>query len=93
MLLVFDLIAAMRMYEEGFVACEDIDAGLQLGGGHPLGPLTPSDFIGLDDLYSVCNWLNEELGRAEYAPSPLSKPMVASGRLGRMAGRGFYEYD
>jgi 3-hydroxybutyryl-CoA dehydrogenase len=93
MLLVPYLMAAVRMYEEGFASREDIDAGMKLGCGHPMGPLTLCDFIGLDVLYSVCNSLYEEFKRDEYAPPPLMKRMVASGRLGRKSGRGFYEYE
>jgi 3-hydroxybutyryl-CoA dehydrogenase len=58
-----------------------------------MGPLTLCDFIGLDVLYAVCNSLYEEFKRDEYAPPPLMKRMVASGRLGRKTGRGFYEYS
>jgi len=92
MLLVPYLMAAVRMYEDGFATREDIDDGMKLGAGHPMGPLQLCDFIGLDVLYAVCNSLYEEFKRAEYAPPPLMKRMVASGHLGRKAGRGFYEY-
>jgi 3-hydroxybutyryl-CoA dehydrogenase len=92
MLLVPYLMAAVRMYEEGFATREDIDNGMKLGCGHPMGPLTLCDFIGLDVLYAVCDSLYEEFKRDEYAPPPLMKRMVASGRLGRKSGRGFYEY-
>lgn len=92
MLLVPYLMAAVRMYEEGFATAADIDEGMKLGCGHPMGPLTLSDFIGLDVLYSVCDSLYEEFKRDEYAPPPLLKRMVASGRIGRKAGRGFYDY-
>jgi 3-hydroxybutyryl-CoA dehydrogenase len=92
MLLVPYLMAAVRMYEDGFATREDIDAGMKLGCGHPMGPLTLCDFIGLDVLYAVCDSLYEEFKRDEYAPPPLMKRMVASGRLGRKSGRGFYEY-
>ena len=93
MLLVPYLMAAMRMYEEGFASAEDIDEGMRLGCGHPMGPLALSDMIGLDVLYSVCDSIYEEFKRTEYAPPPLLKRMVASGRNGRKAGRGFYEYE
>jgi 3-hydroxybutyryl-CoA dehydrogenase len=93
MLLVPYLMAAVRMYEEGFASRDDIDAGMRLGAGHPMGPLALCDFIGLDVLYAVCDSLYEEFKRDEYAPPPLMKRMVASGRLGRKSGRGFYEYD
>ena len=92
MLLVPYLMAAVRMYEEEFATREDIDAGMKLGCGHPMGPLTLCDFIGLDVLYAVCDSLYEEFKQPEYAPPPLLKRMVASGRLGRKAGRGFYDY-
>jgi 3-hydroxybutyryl-CoA dehydrogenase len=92
MLLVPYLMAAVRMYEDGFASREDIDEGMKLGAGHPMGPLQLCDFIGLDVLYAVCDSLYEEFKRAEYAPPPLMKRMVASGHLGRKTGRGFYEY-
>ena len=92
MLLVPYLMAAVRMYEDGFASREDIDNGMKLGCGHPMGPLTLCDFIGLDVLYAVCDSLYEEFKRDEYAPPPLIKRMVASGRLGRKSGRGFYDY-
>jgi 3-hydroxybutyryl-CoA dehydrogenase len=92
MLLVPYLMAAVRMYEDDFASREDIDAGMKLGCGHPMGPLALCDFIGLDVLYAVCDSLYEEFKRDEYAPPPLMKRMVASGRLGRKSGRGFYEY-
>ena len=91
-LLVPYLMAAVRMYEDGFASREDIDDGMKLGAGHPMGPLTLCDFIGLDVLYSVCDSLYEEFKRDEYAPPPLMKRMVVSGHLGRKTGRGFYEY-
>jgi 3-hydroxybutyryl-CoA dehydrogenase len=91
-LLVPYLMAAVRMYEEGFASREDIDEGMKLGCGHPMGPLQLCDFIGLDVLYSVCDSLYEEFKRDEYAPPPLMKRMVVSGHLGRKTGRGFYEY-
>jgi 3-hydroxybutyryl-CoA dehydrogenase len=92
MLLVPYLMSAIRMYEDGFASREDIDEGMKLGAGHPMGPLQLCDFIGLDVLYAVCDSLYEEFKRAEYAPPPLMKRMVASGHLGRKTGRGFYEY-
>ncbi|WCB93503.1 3-hydroxybutyryl-CoA dehydrogenase [Baekduia alba] len=92
MLLVPYLMAAVRMYEDGFASREDIDQGMKLGAGHPMGPLTLCDFIGLDVLYAVCDSLYEEFKRPEYAPPPLLKRMVVSGHHGRKTGRGFYEY-
>ena len=86
------LMGAVRMYEEGFASREDIDAGMKLGAGHPMGPLELCDFIGLDVLLAVCESIFDEFKRAEYAPPPLMKRMIAAGRLGRKSGRGFYEY-
>jgi 3-hydroxybutyryl-CoA dehydrogenase len=93
MLLVPYLMAAVRMYEDGFANREDIDQGMVLGCGHPMGPLTLCDFIGLDVLYAVCDSLYEEFKRPEYAPPPLLKRMVVSGHHGRKAGKGFYDYS
>jgi 3-hydroxybutyryl-CoA dehydrogenase len=93
MLLVPYLMAAVRMYEEGFAAAEDIDAGMELGCGHPMGPLRLTDFIGLDVIDAVGDSLYDEFKRADYASPPLLKRMVAAGRLGRKSGRGFYDYS
>jgi 3-hydroxybutyryl-CoA dehydrogenase len=92
-LLIPYLMAAVRMYEEGFASREDIDQGMKLGAGHPMGPLALCDFIGLDVLHAVCNSLFEEFKRAEYAPPPLMRRMIAAGRLGKKSGRGFYDYS
>lgn len=93
MLLIPYLMAAIRMLEEGFASREDIDVGMQLGCGHPMGPLTLCDMIGLDVLYAVGTSLFDEFKRDEYAPPPLLKRMLAANRLGRKSGRGFYEYE
>jgi 3-hydroxybutyryl-CoA dehydrogenase len=93
MLLIPYLMAAVRMYEDGFASREDIDQGMKLGAGHPMGPLELCDFIGLDVLYAVCDSLYEEFKRPEYAPPPLMKRMVVSGHHGRKTGRGFYDYE
>src|SRR6202020_2688369 len=77
MLLVPYLMAAVRMFEEGFASAEDIDEGMQLGCGHPMGPRTLADFIGLDVLYAIGVSLYDEFKRDEYAPPPLLKRMVA----------------
>jgi 3-hydroxybutyryl-CoA dehydrogenase len=92
LLLVPYLMSAVRMFEEGFASCEDIDSGMRLGCGHPMGPLTLSDFIGLDVLCSIGDSLYDEFRRPEYSPPPLLRRMVAAGRLGRKSGQGFYQY-
>ncbi len=92
MLLVPYLMAAVRMYEEGFASREDIDDGMRLGCGHPMGPLTLCDFIGLDVLQAVCDSLYDEFKQPQYAAPPLLKRMVVAGHHGRKTGSGFYEY-
>jgi 3-hydroxybutyryl-CoA dehydrogenase len=92
-LLVPYLVAAVRMYEEGFATAEAIDDGIRLGCGHPMGPLALCDLIGLDVLYAICNSLYDEFKQPEYSAPALLKRMVASGRLGRKSGRGFYHYE
>jgi 3-hydroxybutyryl-CoA dehydrogenase len=92
MLLVPYLMAGVRMYEEGFASREDIDTGMKLGCGHPMGPLTLCDFVGLDVLQAVCDSLYDEFKRPEYAAPPLLRRMVVSGHHGRKSGRGFYDY-
>ncbi len=92
-LLVPYLMAAVRMYEEGFASAEDIDTGMRLGCGHPMGPLTLCDFIGLDVLQAVCDSLYEEFKRPEYAAPAILRRMVVSGHHGRKSGRGFYDYS
>ncbi len=91
-LLVPYLNAAIRMLEEGFASREDIDTGMKLGCGYPMGPLTLADFIGLDVHLAVCDSMYDEFKRSDYEAPPLLKRMVAAGRLGRKSGRGFYEY-
>ncbi len=91
-LLVPYLMAAIRMYQDGFASREDIDEAMKQGCGHPMGPLTLADFIGLDVLYAIGDSLYEEFKQPEYAPPPLLKRMVVSGAHGRKTGRGFYDY-
>ena len=92
LLLVPYLMAAVRMLDEGFASAEDIDAGMTLGAGHPMGPLTLCDFIGLDVLQAVCDSLYDEFKRPDFAAPPLLKRLVEAGHHGRKSGRGFYDY-
>ena len=92
LLLIPYLTHAARLYESGFATREDIDEGMRLGCGHPMGPLELLDYIGLDTAVFVCESLYEEYANADYAPPPLLRRMVAAGYLGRKSGRGFYEY-
>jgi 3-hydroxybutyryl-CoA dehydrogenase len=91
-LLVPYLMSAIRMFQDGFASREDIDEAMKRGCGHPMGPLTLADFIGLDVLYAIGESLCEEFKSAEYAPPPVLKRMVVSGAHGRKSGRGFYDY-
>jgi 3-hydroxybutyryl-CoA dehydrogenase len=92
-LLVPYLNAAAHMLDEGFATREDIDTAIKLGLGHPMGPLTLADFIGLDTAVHVANVLYDEFKDPLYAAPTILKRMVAAGWLGRKSGRGFYEYD
>jgi 3-hydroxybutyryl-CoA dehydrogenase len=92
-LLVPYLNAAARMFEEGFASREDIDAAIQLGLGHPMGPLTLLDLIGLDTAVNVSDSLYDEFKDPLYAAPTLLKRMVAAGFLGRKSGKGFYDYS
>jgi len=91
-LLVPYLLDAIRAYENGLGTLEDIDQGMKLGCGYPMGPFTLLDFVGLDTTYYIANIMFEEFREPAYAPPPLLKRMVLAGRLGRKAGRGFYTY-
>jgi 3-hydroxybutyryl-CoA dehydrogenase len=91
-LLVPYLLDAVRLLESGTSTREDIDNGMKLGCGYPMGPLTLLDLVGLDTTYFIANIMFEEFRQPQYAPPPLLKRMVLAGRLGRKSGRGFYEY-
>jgi 3-hydroxybutyryl-CoA dehydrogenase len=91
-LLVPYLLDAVRAYENGLGTLEDIDKGMMLGCGYPMGPFTLLDFVGLDTTYYIANIMFEEFREPAYAPPPLLKRMVMAGRLGKKSGRGFYSY-
>jgi 3-hydroxybutyryl-CoA dehydrogenase len=91
-LLVPYLLDAIRSYENGLGTVEDIDKGMKLGTGYPMGPFTLLDFVGLDTTYYIANIMFEEYREPAYAPPPLLKRMVLAGRLGKKSGRGFYTY-
>jgi 3-hydroxybutyryl-CoA dehydrogenase len=91
-LLVPYLLDAVRALEEGVGSREDIDKGMELGCGHPMGPLKLLDFVGLDTTYAIAEIMFAEYREKRFAPPPLLKRMVLAGRYGRKSGRGFYEY-
>jgi len=92
-LLVPYLLDAVRALEEGVASIEDIDNSMKLGCGHPMGPLTLLDFVGLDTTYYIANIIFDEFKERRFAPPPLLKRMVLAGWNGRKAGRGFYDYS
>jgi 3-hydroxybutyryl-CoA dehydrogenase len=91
-LLVPYLLDAIRALEEGVGSIEDIDNSMKLGCGHPMGPLTLLDFVGLDTTYYISQIMFEEFKERRFAAPPLLKRMVLAGWNGRKAGRGFYDY-
>jgi 3-hydroxybutyryl-CoA dehydrogenase len=92
-LLVPYLLDAVRALEEGVASIPDIDQAMKLGCGHPMGPLTLLDFVGLDTTYYIANIMFEEFKERRFSPPPLLKRMVMAGWNGRKVGRGFYDYS
>ena len=93
-LLLFPYLnSSVRMFEAGYASREDIDAAMQFGCGHPMGPLALLDLIGLDSGYEICEALYRQWRESSDAPAPLLKQYVVAGYLGRKTGRGFYRYE
>ncbi len=92
-LLVPYLLSAIRMYEAGYASAEDIDRGMVLGCGHPMGPLALSDLIGLDTLKAIGESMYDEFKEPLYSPPPLLDRMVDAGLLGKKTQQGFYGYE
>lgn len=93
LLLIPYLLDAIRAVERNVASVRDIDTGMTLGTGHPMGPLTLSDFVGLDTLLNVANVMFAEYAETRYAAPPLLRRMVLAGMLGKKSGRGFYDYS
>jgi 3-hydroxybutyryl-CoA dehydrogenase len=91
-LLVPYLLSAIRMYEAGYASAADIDKGMVLGCGHPMGPLALADLIGLDTIRAIGISMYEEFKEPLYSPPPLLDRMVDAGLLGKKSGHGFYAY-
>ncbi len=91
-LLVPYLLSAIRMYEAGYASAADIDKGMVLGCGHPMGPLALSDLIGLDTVRAIGVSMYQEFKEPLYSPPPLLDRMVDAGLLGKKSGQGFYGY-
>jgi 3-hydroxybutyryl-CoA dehydrogenase len=93
LLLIPYMVDAIRALESNVATIEDIDKGMQLGAGHPMGPFTLLDFVGLDTVYKIAEIMFAEYRDSRYAPPPLLKRMVLAGMLGRKSGKGFYDYS
>ncbi len=91
-LLIPYLLYAIRVYESGLASKEDIDKGMRLGCGYPMGPLELLDFVGLDTTYFIAQIMFDEFKDPLMAAPPLLKRMVLAGRFGRKSGKGFYDY-
>jgi 3-hydroxybutyryl-CoA dehydrogenase len=93
LLLVPYMLDAIRALEANVATVEDIDKGMQLGAGHPMGPFTLLDFVGLDTVQKISEIMFAEYREKRYAPPPLLNRMVMAGMFGRKSGRGFYDYS
>jgi 3-hydroxybutyryl-CoA dehydrogenase len=92
-LLVPYMLDAMRAYEEGVGTVDEIDEAMKAGAGHPMGPLTLADFVGLDTLGSICDVLFDEFRERRFAQPPTLRKMLAAGWYGKKSGKGFYDYS
>jgi 3-hydroxybutyryl-CoA dehydrogenase len=92
-LLVPYMLDAMRAYEEGVGSVDEIDEAMKAGAGHPMGPLTLADFVGLDTLGSICDVLFDEFRERRFAQPPTLRKMLSAGWYGRKSGMGFYDYS
>ena len=92
LLLVPYLLDAIRALETGVGTVEDIDKGMVLGTGHPMGPFTLLDFVGIDTTYRIAQIMFDEYREKRYAPPPLLKRMMLAGLYGKKSGKGFYDY-
>ncbi|HEX9219730.1 MAG TPA: 3-hydroxybutyryl-CoA dehydrogenase [Gemmatimonadaceae bacterium] len=93
LLLIPYMLDAINALESNVASVEDIDKGMQLGAGHPMGPFTLLDFVGLDTVYKISEIMFAEYREPRYAPPPLLKRMVLAGMLGKKSGQGFYDYS
>lgn len=93
LLLVPYMLDAIRQLERGVASIEDIDTGMVLGCGYPMGPFTLCDFVGIDTLHKISEIMFDEYREERYAPPPLLKRIVAMGRYGRKSGQGFYDWS
>ena len=92
-LLVPYMLDAIRAHEQGVGSIEDIDRGMMAGASHPMGPLTLSDFVGLDTLASIAAVMHDAYGEDRFAAPETLTRLVDAGHYGRKSGRGFYDYS
>ena len=92
-LLVPYMMDAIRAYEEGVGSVSEIDEAMKAGAGHPMGPLTLADFVGLDTLGSICDVLWDEFRERRFAQPPTLRKMLGAGWYGKKSGMGFYDYS
>lgn len=93
LLLVPYMLDAINALQANVASIEDIDKGMQLGAGHPMGPFVLLDFVGLDTVYKIAEIMFDEYREKRYAPPPLLKRMVLAGMYGKKSGKGFYDYS
>jgi 3-hydroxybutyryl-CoA dehydrogenase len=91
-LLIPYMLSAVRMYENGLATKEDIDTGMKLGCGYPMGPFQLLDYVGLDTTLYAAEAIYKEYPDPAYAPPTLLRRMVQAGRMGMKSGKGFFEY-
>lgn len=84
-------LEAMRMVESGVASAEDIDKAMELGYGHPMGPLKLTDLVGLDVRLAIAEHLHKEVGE-QFRPPALLRRLVRAGKLGKKTGEGFYRW-
>jgi 3-hydroxybutyryl-CoA dehydrogenase len=92
-LLVPYMLDAMRAYEEGVGSVAEIDDAMKAGAGHPMGPLTLADFVGLDTIGSICDVMYQEFAERRFAQPPTLRKMLSAGWYGKKSGMGFYDYS
>jgi 3-hydroxybutyryl-CoA dehydrogenase len=92
-LLVPYMLDAIRAYEEGVGSISEIDEAMRAGAGHPMGPLTLADFVGLDTMGAICEVMFDEFRERRFAKPPTLRKMLSAGWYGRKAGKGFYDYS
>jgi 3-hydroxybutyryl-CoA dehydrogenase len=87
------MLDAIRALEEGVGSIQEIDQAMMAGAGHPMGPLSLADFVGLDTLGAICDVMFDEFRERRFARPPTLRKMLSAGWYGRKTGMGFYDYS